>query len=485
MFINQQKFCAYIRFCRRFYELIRDDLIIEEDLMSIDKSSQDDEMPPSLMEVLSNKSFFIAFSGHIFEMLGASAMYIALMFLIYSYTQSVTMIGIFQIVTMLPAIFLAPFAGVIVDRTDQRKIMLFSIAIRLVTAVGLAIVYFFHNTIHSNLYLILLYVIFTIRVSIWPFFSPAKSAYTKLIIPKRNLLKANSFSSTALKIAGVLGPIISGALIAINYSIGFIFAIAASTISILFFLLLVFTGQKPPTNEHSLEEFRNSKSKFRIVADDFKVGIDAIKSSPKIGYVIVILAFVHFAFAGIDIMWPVILQSPTEMNLNSTWFGAMESVIAGAAILAGLVVMFFKRIDRKIILMTGFQVLEGLAMILMAFIRNEWLMIFLIMLPFGIVNGFYNIAFETLVQENTPYEKQGRVFSVEYFLSSLTLTIGLTIITLITMFIENIPPGVFLYIAGGIELVVLLVGFLFIFKKKLYTSDYPISETIVQTKDIQ
>ncbi|MHA1558043.1 MAG: hypothetical protein ACTSPM_14070, partial [Candidatus Heimdallarchaeota archaeon] len=138
-------------------------------------------------------------------------------------------------------------------------------------------------------------------------------------------------------------------------------------------------------------------------------------------------------------MWPVILQSPTEMNLNSTWFGAMESVVAGAAILAGLVVMLFKRIDRKIILMTGFQVIEGLAMILMAFIRNEWLMIFLIMLPFGIVNGFYGIAFETLVQENTAYEKQGRVFSVEYFLSSLTLTIGLTIITLITMFIENIP----------------------------------------------
>jgi len=465
--------------------LIRDDLIIEEDLMSIDKSSQDEELPPSLKEVLSNKSFLLAFSGHTFELLGASAMYITLMFLIYSYSQSVTMIGIFQIVTMLPAIFLAPFAGVIVDRTDQRKIMLFSIAIRLATAVGLATVYFFQNAMQNNLYLILLYVIFTIRVSIWPFFSPAKSAYTKLIVQKKNLLKANSFSSTALKVAGVLGPIISGLLIAIDYSIGFIFAIATSTISIFFFLLLVLKGQKPPKNGHSLDEFWNSKSKFRIVVDDFKIGIDAIKSSPKIGYVIVILAFVSFAFAGIDIMWPVILQSPTEMNLNSTWFGAMESVVAGAAILAGLVVMLFKRIDRKIILMTGFQVIEALAMILMAFIRNEWLMIFLIMLPFGIVNGFYGIAFETLVQENTAYEKQGRVFSVEYFLSSLTLTIGLTIITLITMFIENIPSGIFLYIAGGIELVVLLFGFIYIIKKKLFTSDYSTNEAMVQTKAIK
>lgn len=465
--------------------MIRDDLIIEEDLMSIDKSSQEDDIPPSLKEVLSNRSFLFAFSGHTFELLGASAMYITLMFLIYSYSHSVTMVGIFQIVTMLPAIFLAPFAGVVVDRTDQRKVMFFSIAVRLATAVGLAIVYFLQNAIQDNLYLILLYVIFTIRVSVWPFFSPAKSAYTKLIVSKRNLLKANSFSSTALKVAGVLGPIISGALIAIDYSIGFIFAIATSTISILFFLLLVLKGQKPPANEHSLEEFRNSKSKFRIVVNDFKIGISAIKSSPKIGYIIVVLAFIHFAFAGIDIMWPVILQSPTEMNLNSTWFGAMESVVAGAAILAGLVVMMFKRIDRKIVLMTGFQVIEGLAMILMAFIRNEWLMIFLIMLPFGIVDGFYGIAFQTLVQENTPYEKQGRVFSVEYFLSSLTLTIGLTIITLITMFIENIPPSIFLYIAGGIELVVLLFGFLYIFKKKLFTSDYTKNETNAHAQAIQ
>ncbi len=465
--------------------MIRDDFVSEEDLMSAAKSSQEDDIPPSLKEVLSNKSFLFVFSGHIFELMGANAIYIALMFLIYSFTQSTTMIGVFQIVTMLPLIFLAPFAGVIVDRVDQRKIMLFSIVVRLITAIGLVIVYFLQNTIQSSLYLILLYLLFTIRVSIWPFFSPAKSAYTKLIIKKRNLLKANSFSSTALQVAGVLGPIISGVLIAVDYSIGFIFAIITSFISILFFLLLVLKGQKPPENGLSLEEFKNSKSKLRIVVNDFKVGISAIRSSPKIGFVIVIMAFVSFAFAGIDIMWPVILQDPAEMNLNSTWFGAMESVVAGAAILAGLVVMLFKRLDRKVVLMTGLLVIEGTAMILMAFIRNEWLMVFLIMLPFGIVDGFFGITFETLIQENTPYEKQGRVLSVEYFLSSLTLTTGLTIITLITMFIENIPPSIFLYIAGSIELVVLLFGFLFIFKKKLFTSDYSKSETNIQTKNIQ
>ena len=452
--------------------MIRDDLIVEEDLHPLDKSQDDDQDSPSLKEVITNKSFMLVFSGHLSELFGASAVAIALMFLLYSLTENAAVIGLFQIVTMLPAIFLAPFAGVLVDRTDQRKIMLFSICVRLATAGTLALIYIFRNSIQSTLFLILLFVVFTLRVSIWPFFSPAKSAYTKLIIPKKNLLKANSFSSAALKVASVIGPILAGALIAIDYTIGFVLAIATSSISIIMFTILVFKGQKPPSNGNTMEEFRNSKSKFRIVVEDFKIGIGAIKESPKIAYIIIILAFVSFSYAGIDIMWPIILQSPTEMNLNSTWYGAMESVISGVAILTGLIVMAFKRINRKVVLLTGIQLIDAIAIILMGFLRNEWLTVFFVMVPFGLVDGIFSITFETLVQENAEYEKQGRVFSVEYFLSSLTCTIGLTVITLITLFIDGIPPGLFLYITGGFEVIVLLVGFFVLIKRKMINSDY-------------
>ncbi|HUT80561.1 MAG TPA: MFS transporter [Candidatus Bathyarchaeia archaeon] len=461
---------------------IHDEILVVEEV--------DEEEPvgkPSLKEVLKNKSFLLVFFAHLMENLGGYAVYIILIYLILTTSgESKFLIGIFQIVTIVPNVILAPIAGVMVDRFDQRKIMMISIIVRVLTAAILAIVYVLRNYLyivsyaqdtlldgHTIIYRIvnpvhflwLLIAFFIIRVSIWPFFLPSKNAYLKLILKKKDLLVANSFYSTVLQISGVIGPLIAGLLVAINYLVGFYFAIGMTIISTILFVVLVFIGKKPPKQPH--EKVTSIREGWSRTMKEIKDGLDTFKVIKKVSYAIIIAALVSIAFAGLDIMWPIILQS--EMNLSPRWFGAMDSIVSFCGILASLVLLKIGKINRKVVLLTLVLILEGISIGLMGYVRNPWVMIFVVMLPFGITFGLYDTTYQTLIQEQVPYKKQGKIQSVDWFLSSLTLILGLVIVTAIS---ELIASSLILYICCGVELLFAIGGLFYIRWKKLYISDY-------------
>ncbi|NHJ86355.1 MAG: MFS transporter [Asgard group archaeon] len=461
---------------------IHDEPIIEEEL-----EEEETEEKPSLKEVLRNKSFLLVFFAHLTENLGGYAVYIILIYLILiTSNESKFLIGIFQIVTVVPNVILAPIAGVMVDRFDQRKIMLISIIVRVLTAVILAVIFVLRNYLyvisyvqeelsdgHVIIYRIvnpvhflwLLITIFIIRVSIWPFFLPSKNAYLKLIIKKRDLLVANSFYSTVLQISGVIGPLVAGLLVAIDYLIGFYFTIGLTLISTILFIILSIVGKKPPKQSH--EKITSIREGWGRTMKEIKDGLDTFKVIKKVSYIVIIAAIVSIAFAGLDIMWPIILQG--EMNLSPRWFGAMDSIVSFCGILASLVLIKIGKINRKVVFLTLVLVLEGIAIGLMGYVRNPWVMIFTVMLPFGVTFGLYDTVYQTLIQEQVPYKKQGKIQSVDWFLSSITLIIGLVIITIIS---DLLASNYILYICSGVELLVVVSGLLYIRWKKLYNSDY-------------
>ncbi|MHA1124482.1 MAG: MFS transporter [Candidatus Heimdallarchaeota archaeon] len=464
-----------------------DEYLDARDELAVQKAVPPSDEESSIREVLRNRSFMLVFFGQVIENIGGMSVVIALMFLIYSTTQNPVLIGILQTVTILPGVILSPFAGVIVDRFDQRKIMFVSILVRVVTAIGIVLVYLFRNrliretvtyqpigngsfiavTTISNLHFIWpLFVIFVLRVAIWPFFMPAKGAYTKLIIKEKNLLVANSMSTAILQIAGVIGPLLGGLLVALNYFIGFSFAIGASIISALFFLILVYIGRKPPENH--IEKATSMKEGLSRVAKDIKIGVKTIRSDTKITYLLIIITLVSFVYAGIDVLWPVILQE--DMVLTSTWYGGMEAFLSAIGVIVSLIILRLGKIDRKIIVFTLAVGLEGIGVFLMAFVRDPFVMMFLIMTIFGLSYSAIFTSETTLIQERVEYKKQGRVFSAVEFLRSIALLIGLTITTVLINYFRS---STILYFTGGIQILVVVIGLIIVFTSKaLKSTDY-------------
>ncbi|NHK32339.1 MAG: MFS transporter [Asgard group archaeon] len=113
---------------------------------------------------------------------------------------------------------------------------------------------------------------------------------------------------------------------------------------------------------------------------------------------------------------------------------------------------------------------ETIGLFIFAFNRNPWIMLLIITIPFGFVNGGANIPSFTLRQEKIPHKKLGRAQSFSFMFTSLFNLIGITIVT----FIANIVDPKYIVLVGAILCLLLSIFSLtfYLTKRNLRCSDY-------------
>jgi MFS family permease len=109
----------------------------------------------------------------------------------------------------------------------------------------------------------------------------------------------------------------------------------------------------------------------------------------------------------------------------------------------------------------------------MGFVRDPWIMMFVVMVMFGIVNGIVDTSQTTLIQERADYEKQGRIFSALEFCISSSMLIGLTIVTVLTNYFSS---SIILYFTGAMQFLIIVIGLIIAFVKRLNDTDYKKTE---------
>jgi DHA3 family macrolide efflux protein-like MFS transporter len=243
-------------------------------------------------------------------------------------------------------------------------------------------------------------------------------------------------------------------------------------------LILIRKGKKPPQKEQTEKvTFRKELSR---VASDMKVGFNAIRAEPKVLFVLIVYMAFNFVTASINSTFAVVLQG--ELELNATWYGAVVAVMSGFGIITSLVIMFMGKIKRKLIVVILVILFETVGLFLFTFIRNPWIMLFLVTIPFGFVNGSANIPSFTLRQEKIPHEKLGRATSFVFMFVSLANLTGMVIVTFIT---NSIKP-MYITLVGSILCLILLIASFIVFlsKKNLRCSDYQKEPVIIQDEAI-
>ena len=81
------------------------------------------EEKPSLMSLLKNKSYRLVFGGQLINLLASLLVGMTLSYLIYDVTKNAALMAMMGIVGALPTILIILFAGVIIDRIDQKKMI--------------------------------------------------------------------------------------------------------------------------------------------------------------------------------------------------------------------------------------------------------------------------------------------------------------------------------------------------------------------------
>ncbi|MFW9923704.1 MAG: MFS transporter, partial [Candidatus Thorarchaeota archaeon] len=453
----------------------------------------------SILDVLKNLPFGLLFAAQFTQNVGAAVSWLALQFFIFTMTGSPGLMGLLSIVFWLPYVIITPLAGVYTDRYDQRKIMLLSNLISLFASLGFVFIYLFRNAltietvylvqeeygaslIHSfNIIHVLwpLYVFTFINSTAAAFFFPARNAYTRLIIEKRNLLIANSIGTTVYQIATIIGYVLAGILAAKSYLGSFIFDASTFAFSLTMILLLLRFGKKPP--EVVREAEHTFKHQVKGIYDDLVIGFRTIKNAPKISYMLIVFASAIFSFGAFNVLFIVIIQG--EMGFNETAYGILQAIMGVSGIITALILMSIGKINRKILMLNVTLASLSVFLFLFAFIRNIWAMgVIIFILGIGLV--CINIPAPTLIQEQIPYEKQGRVFGTQQLLQGLARLLGMGLVSLIA---EYVKPMYILLVSASILLIMMTFGFIYSGKKGLMGTDYDMfsneDEDIIASSD--
>ncbi len=143
-------------------------------------------------------------------MIGTWMTLIATNWVVYQLTNSALLLGIVGFVGQIPTFFLAPFAGVVVDRWDRQRILVITQILAMLQSLALA---FLALTGMINIW----YIIFLSLAQglINALSMPALQAFVKEIIEKEeDLGNAIALNASLISSARLIGPAIGGVLIA-------------------------------------------------------------------------------------------------------------------------------------------------------------------------------------------------------------------------------------------------------------------------------
>lgn len=161
-------------------------------------------------ELLRTKDFGWLWAGQVISQLGDGLTKVALLWFVYNLTGSamkMTFIGVLQ---TIPPLMFGAFAGVLLDRIPKRAAMIIIDVVRAVLLVLIPLLFAM-----GLLSLTWLYVLVFATSMFAMAFGPALNAAVPLLVKRDQLVRANAVMQSSMTIGQLLGPAISGVLIAV------------------------------------------------------------------------------------------------------------------------------------------------------------------------------------------------------------------------------------------------------------------------------
>jgi len=322
--------------------------------------------------------------GRSIEELGA-------VWLMYELTGSPILLGLLGLFRAVPAIVLGPIAGVFSDRIDQRRLLLVTQGLGLLASLALGVMIVTGRVEFWHIYLQV-----AAQASIDSFDSAARQALFPRLVARRHLPEAVTISSTAGRIATLIGPAIGGVAIA-NLGVASPFLLnAASFVGLLVAVAAMHT--LTPAAE------RSARSSFRIELTD---GLRHIRSQPILSGLLkleLVFGVLQLNSVIITIVGREILGVGPE-GLGGLLSAAAFGALAGTTYL--LVVGHAQRQGRFVI---GCMLAYAVALFILA-ASTIYVLSFAAIAAMGLLDSLSTVTRHSVMQLATPGHIRGRVMA--------------------------------------------------------------------------
>jgi len=263
------------------------------------------------------RNFRAYWFGMFISLVGTWIQTVAQSWLVFQLTNSAFLLGIAGFLSYIPVLFLSLFGGVVADRMNKRKILIFTQSAFMLLAFLLAVL--------TQAKIITPYQIMFLAVLngiVMAFDGPARQAVVAELVEKKHLLNAIALNSIAFNASRIIGPALAGILIASIGMSGCFYINGISFFAVLVALLSIRMNDR-------LKEDRNLPS-----LDALKAGFKIINDNRIMLVLITIVGAVSLFGVSYVILMPVFAHDVLRVGIKG--MGYLMSAVGFGALLGGL-----------------------------------------------------------------------------------------------------------------------------------------------------
>ncbi len=262
-------------------------------------------------------NFRLFFYGQSISLVGTWMQTVAQSWLVYTLTRSSTALGAVVAIQTLPVLVLGPYAGVIADRTDKRRLMVVLQAVMGLQALVLGVLAITH--------LVTFWEVCVLAAALGlnnTFENPARQSFVLEMVGSENVRNAVSLNSTMVNAARAVGPAVAGVIIA-SAGAGACFLLnALSFAAVVYSLLRMNKAALQPS-----PPARRAKGQLRE-------GLSYVAHEPSLGVPLLMMALVGTLAYEFQVSLPVLAKDTFHGNAET--YGFLTAAMGIGAVMGGL-----------------------------------------------------------------------------------------------------------------------------------------------------
>jgi MFS family permease len=382
---------------------------------SLAEAESDIQTPPERIvrrggtfESFRHRGYLLFWSGALVSNVGTWMQAAVIALIAFNFRHSEADLGLVNFASQIPNLFLALPGGVLADRVDKRRLIIWAQVLLMVQAIALGVLYVTGSLSARTPIASLAWVsgLGLVAGVLTALSFPAWQALIPDLVPRKDLLNAIALNSAQFQSGRMLGGAAAlGVIALVGYKMGVADVFWLNAASFLFVIFAVWASRKSP-HETPVRRPRNVGVWLSL-----KEGVGFALTHRLVG--VVILSTVIVTFVGMP--YVILLPSVAEKVLGFKDYTGVYTVLftfngLGSLVGALAVASLPHTISREKLMRWS---ITATAVILIAFAFSHivWLSVVLSMLAGAALLTTNSLA-NTSVQDNVPHHLRGRVMSV-------------------------------------------------------------------------
>ena len=341
---------------------------------------------------LRHRNFRLFFGGQTISLIGTWMTRIATSWLVCRLTKSALLLGTVGFAGQIPTFLLAPLAGVIVDRTDRRKVLVWTQALAMVQSLLLAAL-----TLSHRINITEVLILSAVQGVINAFDMPGRQSFMIHMVEDRaDLQNAIAINSSMVNAARLIGPSLAGLLIAATNE-GWCFLIdGVSYIAVIISLLMMRVT------------YKQVEAHGATMLDQLRQGWVYVASSVPIRTILGLFALLSLMGWPFMVLMPIFAAEVLHGGAHTQGF--LMGAVGVGSLASALSLVMRKSVRGLTRVICWGAVIFGAGLIAFGFSRSVWLSLpMMLVVGFGMMQGLTssNTILQTLVDE----KMRGRVMS--------------------------------------------------------------------------